>query len=292
MFAPLPSKIDPDAATRSTDDDAAQSRLSAVRKGYINDPFIHLLVPRAHLSPSRPPLINIGTFLRCRSIDTLLQNWIVSKPEGESVQVVSLGAGTDTRYWRLSEGPLRDRISKYVEIDFPEVTGRKAMTVLRTPALRVALGDDPRVEKGGTGLSSPIYHLVPADLRKDREGLFDTLLTIFSPDRPIIVIAECVFPYMEPSTSTQILQWFTGRFSNVAAVIYEMFGLEDSFGKVMRVNMQVISIFLMVRGGSFPLMLRYRIDLSNSEAWTLIPPSNHIANDFSQPVFRLLKRFL
>ncbi|KAG9024262.1 carboxy methyl transferase for protein phosphatase 2A [Tulasnella sp. JGI-2019a] len=191
-----------------------------------------------------PPLINIGTFLRCRSIDTLLQNWITLRPEGESVQVVSLGAGTDTRYWRLSEGPLRDRISKYVEIDFPEMTSRKAMAVLKTSTLRAALGNDTRVEKGGIGLSSPIYHLVPADLRKDLEGLFASLLAILSPDRPIIVIAECVFPYIETSTSTQILQWFTGNFSNVAAVIYEMFGLGDSFGKVMRANMQDRSIEL------------------------------------------------
>ncbi|KAG8880236.1 carboxy methyl transferase for protein phosphatase 2A [Tulasnella sp. 332] len=132
MFSPAPRRADPDAAIRSTDDDAAHSRLSAVRKGYLIDPYIELLIPRAHLVPSKPPLINIGTFLRSRAIDTLVQNWIKRQPDSQSVQIISLGAGTDTRYWRLW-------------VDFPEVTGRKAMTILKNASLRDALGRDPRI---------------------------------------------------------------------------------------------------------------------------------------------------
>ncbi|KAG8991002.1 carboxy methyl transferase for protein phosphatase 2A [Tulasnella sp. JGI-2019a] len=257
MFAPLPSRTDPDAAIRSTDDDAAQSRLSAVRKGYLKDPFIHLLVPRAHLAPSRPPLINIGTFLRSQSIDALVQSWITSKPQGKSVQIVSLGAGTDTRFWRLSEGPLRDRISKYIEIDFPEVTGRKAMSILKSPALRAAVGNDARIEKGGTDLSASVYNLLSADLRRDLVQLYAALLSLLSPDQPTIVVAECIFPYVDPSTSTQVLQWFTGTFPEVGAIVYEMFNLEDSFGQVMRANMKDRSIDL-CGVGAYPTLESHR----------------------------------
>lgn len=93
---------DVDAAIRQTDSDAALARLSAVRKGYLNDRFISSLVPRAQLQPLRPPLINTGTYVRSEAIDRLVEQWLeLSKPEGQLCQIVSLGAGSDTRFWRL-----------------------------------------------------------------------------------------------------------------------------------------------------------------------------------------------
>lgn len=92
--------MDPDAAIRSTDGDAAQARLSAVRKGYLtDDPFISFFLARARFLPPRPPLINVGTFIRATAIDKLVNGWIEAN---DQVQIVSLGAGSDTRFWRLS----------------------------------------------------------------------------------------------------------------------------------------------------------------------------------------------
>lgn len=103
MFQPPTTKnanADPDAPTRATDNDAAIARLSAVRKGYLADPYIAALIPRAHLQQPRPPLINIGTYLRTRAIDLLLDDWFRLAGR-RKVQIVSLGAGSDTRFWRL-----------------------------------------------------------------------------------------------------------------------------------------------------------------------------------------------
>lgn len=94
---------DPDASIRLTDTDAAIARLSAVHKGYIHDPYIKHLVPRAHLQQPRPPLINIGTFVRGTAIDELVDQWLaVSSAAGVRCQIVSLGAGSDTRFWRVA----------------------------------------------------------------------------------------------------------------------------------------------------------------------------------------------
>lgn len=102
MFPPSASQ-DPDAPIRQTDADAALARLSAVQKHYLQDPFIKHLVPRAHLHPPRPPLINIGTYVRSTAIDDLIEQWLVlSDRAGQRCQVVSLGAGSDTRFWRLA----------------------------------------------------------------------------------------------------------------------------------------------------------------------------------------------
>jgi [phosphatase 2A protein]-leucine-carboxy methyltransferase len=105
-FAPVSrGGNDPDSAVRATDNDAAAARLSAVQKQYLVDPFVRHIVPRAHLQPPRPPLINIGTYVRTTAIDDLVYRWMsISREAGQSCQIVSLGAGSDTRFWRISVG--------------------------------------------------------------------------------------------------------------------------------------------------------------------------------------------
>jgi O-methyltransferase involved in polyketide biosynthesis len=102
MFPPSVNQ-DPDAAIRQTDVDAAVARFSSVQKHYVQDPFIKYLVPRAHLQPPRPPLINIGTYVRSTAIDDLIEQWLLlSDHVGQGCQIVSLGAGSDTRFWRIA----------------------------------------------------------------------------------------------------------------------------------------------------------------------------------------------
>ena len=94
---------DGNGSVRQTDSDAAIARLSAVKLGYLKDPFIRSLVQRPHLQPPRPPLINIGTYVRSEAIDRLVSEWLeLSAVEGKKCQVVSMGAGSDTRFWRIN----------------------------------------------------------------------------------------------------------------------------------------------------------------------------------------------
>lgn len=117
---------DADAPVRATDNDAALARLSAVQKHYLADPYISALVPRAHFQQPRPPLINIGTYLRAQGIDELVENWMktagemADTDEEKKVQIVSLGAGSDTRFWRLA---VRGSLIQY-GIKFDDLTMR------------------------------------------------------------------------------------------------------------------------------------------------------------------------
>ena len=99
-----PAHPEGDAAIRQTDTDAAMARWSAVQRGYFTDPFIKPLLPRgAHLQPTRPPLINVGTYVRSEGIDKLVDEWFqLSAREGKQCQIVSFGAGSDTRFWRIA----------------------------------------------------------------------------------------------------------------------------------------------------------------------------------------------
>lgn len=102
-----------DDAIRATDNDALTSRLSSIQAGYLaKDDYSPLFAastapaidPNLPLNPAptlrRPPVINVGTYLRCSGIDALVEAFL-THAGSEKKQIVSLGAGSDGRYWRL-----------------------------------------------------------------------------------------------------------------------------------------------------------------------------------------------
>ncbi|BGP02217.1 Leucine carboxyl methyltransferase 1 [Rhodotorula toruloides ATCC 204091] len=260
----------PDAAVRGTDSDALLSRHSAASLGYLDDPFSALfLSPAQRRTPERrPPLINIGTHARTWAVDELVEQFLLQREVGDSqtgqawsCQVLSLGAGTDTRFWRLRrkwEAEGREwACRKWVEVDFPEATGSKARAVSGKAELKSRLGGDVKIEQGGLGLSSPLYALLPGDLR-NFDALSVSLLSppafpstsastdpILLPSLPTLLLLECVLVYLPPPDTDAILLWFASTFAPGSAVVsYDPFGLDDSFGKVMRRNLALRSLTL------------------------------------------------
>jgi [phosphatase 2A protein]-leucine-carboxy methyltransferase len=245
-------QFDPDEAIRLTDDDAAASRLSAVNLGYLDDPFVsYLYRPKygeSSTSGSRkPPLINVGTHHRTYAIDVLVDQFL----EKGGKQIVSLGAGSDTRFWRLMVSTKygismakfkadfqsrKDRpdITTYIEIDFPHLTSLKAQRISRSPKLSTLLGPNTSdatrpytISKGGTQLSSSIYTLLPLDLKESPSTtLTSEVLPLLDTSLPTLFLAECVLCYLHPDVGERIITWFGETFEDCAGVIYEMCGLE------------------------------------------------------------------
>ncbi|KAL8278440.1 hypothetical protein RQP46_009130 [Phenoliferia psychrophenolica] len=257
MHRPEPASS-PDASVRSTDTDALVSRASAASLGYLSDPFAPLFLTPAlrRSTEKRPPLINIGTHARTWAIDALVAQFLADADGGER-QVLSLGAGTDTRMWRLiDKAKLEGRpwaCRRWIEVDFEEATGGKARTVVGKQILKDPLGDAIRIEYGGTGLTSAHYALVPGDLR-DFASLSKTLTSpppsdptgppLLDPSLPTLLLAECVLVYLPPETTSDILAWFRQTFASGSAVSYDPFGLQDSFGKVMIRNLATRNLAL------------------------------------------------
>ena len=94
---------------------------------------------------------------------------------------------------------------------------------------------------GGTSLLSPIYNLLPVDLRHPPStSLEPHTAPLLDPTLPTLVLCECVLAYLLPSTSDGLITWFREHCKNVlGVVIYEMFGLDDPFGRVMKSNLKV-----------------------------------------------------
>ena len=109
------------------------------------------------------------------------------------------------------------------------------------------------VAQGGTTLHTQKYHLLPADLRLPPSETLEPMLfspidpasdSILDPSLPTLLLFECVLAYIFPSASSQLLDWFIKFIKKsptgvLGCVVYEMFGLNDSFGRVMVDNLRV-----------------------------------------------------
>lgn len=131
-------------------------------------------------------------------------------------------------------GALAQNLSKYVELDFAQITTKKAMTIRKTPPLNSLLPSS-QLTGGGTGLTSPTYTLLPADLRQPLP--FSAMH--LDPSKPTLVLCECILVYLPPPASLALLSSIFAHLTGpVAVVAYEMFALDDAFGRVMRANLQ------------------------------------------------------
>lgn len=105
----------------------------------------------------KPPLTSLppsGTYVRTTTIDKLLLNLLEAKPH-ETLQIISLGAGTDTRPFRFqSLDPAISSRVLYHEFDFPEKSAEKFHYTQRSRKIR----------------SLPSYQYIPPDDLEDKEG--------------------------------------------------------------------------------------------------------------------------
>ena len=129
-----------DDAVRRTNDDASASKLACAAKGYVDDPYV-----RHFARPGRafPPLINRGYHARVTAVRAVVDAFLDARlrgaervpPGGASDrQIVSIGAGFDTTYFRLRAE--RRAPASFVEIDHEEIVRAKARVVSAAPELR------------------------------------------------------------------------------------------------------------------------------------------------------------
>ncbi|KAJ2822585.1 carboxy methyl transferase for protein phosphatase 2A, partial [Coemansia furcata] len=225
-----------DHAVQGTCNDAAVSRESAARLGYIVDPFIqHFVKPPQR----RAPLINRGTYCRFHGVQNTLCQFIqaLGATAQSSGQIVVLGAGFDTSYFILEKEGMS--VGKYFEIDFAEITAKKAATICRHPSLKSLLPKDTEVALGGSELHSSRYSLILGDLRQFQSHLVPKLVERgFDPNEPTLFLSECVLIYLDPEHSDNIIDWITQSVPNAAILTYEQIKPDDRFGQMMIDNLR------------------------------------------------------
>uniref|UniRef100_A0A8C3KBK0 Leucine carboxyl methyltransferase 1 n=1 Tax=Calidris pygmaea TaxID=425635 RepID=A0A8C3KBK0_9CHAR len=224
-----------DEAVRGTCEDASVCKRFAVSVGYWKDPYIQYFVRQA--KERKAPEINRGYYARVHGVSYLIQAFL--KKTDCNCQIVNLGAGMDTLFWRLKDENLLPR--KYFEVDFPMIVARKIHNIKSKPPLSKPImeshsGDSLLIDSHS--LDSSRYSLVGADLRfssdleeKLKKHNLDTHL-------PTLLIAECVLVYMTPQQSANLLKWAASTFPVAMFINYEQVNMTDRFGQIMIENLQ------------------------------------------------------
>ncbi|CAG8155123.1 unnamed protein product [Penicillium olsonii] len=260
-----------DQVVQGTDNDASVSRLSAVELGYLDDPYATALTPPGSAT-RRLPIINRGTYVRTTTIDQLVTRFLGPwSPNKQRKQIISLGAGSDTRVFRLlSSRKTPDFI--YHELDFAVNTTAKIRAIRSAPELQRVLGIDSSVSgegspvtvsEAGDALQSPSYHVHPVDLRSlPAHSNPAAALPGVETGLPTLLISECCLIYLSPIEAQKVVSFFTeGLFGQIAPgsdgdalghtgvaplglILYEPIRPNDAFGEVMVSNLAARGIQL------------------------------------------------
>jgi len=219
-----------DITIQETNDSSILSKASITRLGYFNDPYLALFTTRV---PRRAPLIHRGYYIRAKAIDHTLRSFLNHAQHlNTAAQIVSLGAGFDTSYFRLKEKGLLGKNCRYVEIDFPDVIRRKRNIIDQHQVLKNVIGE--YTLDSDDILKTEDLVILPCDLT-DSTKLNEIIgkRTGIRFDIPTLFFSECVLTYVEYERSVELLRWIAQRFEHSAVIIYEQIRPDDAFGRVM-----------------------------------------------------------
>ncbi|CAG5910799.1 leucine carboxyl methyltransferase 1 isoform 1-T1 [Menidia menidia] len=224
-----------DEAVRATCDDASVCKRFATSKSYWKDPYIQYFV--RSVGERKAPEINRGYYARVQGVKYLLDAFI-KKTECDC-QIINLGAGLDTTFWRLKDEKLMPR--KFFEVDFPTVVARKIHYIktkspLSKPIIETHSTDALLLD--GQSLDSDRYCIIGADLR-DISNMDEKLKKFqLDPELPTLLLSECVMVYMTPLQSSNLAHWAAETFHTAMFINYEQVNMGDRFGQVMIENLQ------------------------------------------------------
>ncbi|XP_071611394.1 tRNA wybutosine-synthesizing protein 4 isoform X2 [Heliangelus exortis] len=228
----------PAAPVQGTGGSSAVSKCSAAEWGYTRDRFLRLLVGRRRRR--RAPLVHRGYYIRTRAVDHCVQDFLHKTQSHPRTQIVSLGAGFDSLYFRLKDmGLLHHTV--VCEVDFPVVASQKAALIKGTEELSALVGDTGGEALGAIAFSGKDYKLLGVDLSELSE--LEKALEEAGMDNeiPTLFLAEVVLTYLENSRSDALVQWAAEHFSQGCFLLYEQVHPADPFGRVMQQHFSQLS---------------------------------------------------
>lgn len=217
-------------------------------------------------TPLKSPMINRGTYLRTKCITNHIDAFISRYSSRDRIQIVSLGAGNDTRAFNLL--PAHPNLH-YFELDVEQTARLKKLAILSSPALSQAVGatslateqlptTSGQIATFDPTLHTANYHLIPCDLRTLGlpHACLESLAEMSSIDReaPTLLLSECCICYLTKSDSNNLISFWRRSLSQGCFLIYEPLGgsldASSSYGQVMVKN-------LICRGIEMPTLMEY-----------------------------------
>lgn len=205
----------PKLTLRETAVDATSRKEHAVNKGYFRDPFLAAFTGDNTYINS--PLMNRGYWLRVKAVENAINRFLEMFPE-DAVQIISLGAGYDTLYFRWAAAACSkldatagtaegssfhmptcpsfgdfSRLHRYVEIDHSDVINGKREVIVNHKGMNdlAHLSSDQdlisKEEKQKNSHTNHIYRMIDCDLTEP-EKVVDALMN------PKVAQKSCVLP--------------------------------------------------------------------------------------------------
>ena len=156
-----------------------------------------------------------------------------------SKQIISLGAGFDTTYFLLKQKYSESNFT-YIEIDFPDICLAKSEKFLQSEQLTSLIGEDFTRNSEILTLN---YKLLHGDLRES-QPIEQKLRTFTLKEAPTLIIAECVFSYIDSDKIDELINRLCLLYDNLAFVIYDIIEPNDAFGRIMTKNLNTRGITL------------------------------------------------
>ncbi|XP_063743083.1 tRNA wybutosine-synthesizing protein 4 isoform X2 [Eleginops maclovinus] len=219
-----------DTAVQGTNDSSVVSKVSAAAQGYFQDAFLQHFVCKV---ARRAPLINRGYYVRWRAVDHCVKKFLQVTENCPKRQILSLGAGFDSAYFRLHAEEALDRAVVF-EVDFPDVCRRKAALINANISLRGLLDPHLPSPTGPVYVHSGQYRLLGVDVRE--EAQVEEALSAAGLDwaAPTLILSEVVLTYMETQWSDAVICWATKLLPQSLFVMYEQIHPRDPFGRIMQ----------------------------------------------------------
>lgn len=160
---------------------------------------------------------------------------------------MSLGAGTDTRFFRLMDLYPNIRLV-YHEIDFPTNTIAKIASIQKQPSLHKKL---PHLPSNSTTYHSEAYNIHALDLRTLATSSEDTPrpeLPNLDPALPTLILSEMCLVYLQAATVQSIVSSLLTHYlrpsTPASLILYEPILPQDAFGRTMISNLKTRNIHL------------------------------------------------
>lgn len=152
-----------------------------------------------------------------------------------------MGAGTDTRYFRLREDDRHNNLV-YHEIDFYDMTVNK----IRIISSRTSLAplDDENLEgiapNSHGNFYSTTYNIHGLDLKKGVPSVLPNL----KKDCATLLISECCLCYLQPEEASNVIDHFVRTIATLGIIIYEPTNPSTSFGQMMKSNLAARGLYM------------------------------------------------
>lgn len=203
---------------------------------------------RPVFGPERVLRSEAGTYTRTTALDRLVSAFLSTggNADGQEQgrrQIISLGAGTDTRCFRMMSQPGAVQALVYHEVDFPAISAKKLQTVQSVPVLRSIITNPTATASRNSWNSQSLrdgceywcHGLDLRDLLKPETG--SDALSGLQHDIPTLLISECCLCYLDSAQAQGVIQYFAAAIPNLAIVIYEPIKPDDPFGRQMVANL-------------------------------------------------------